>query len=141
MEGETWYSWAMQQVTNLSTEEIESGYKLEAAFASMSVVSMNYWLGRFILEGKAISGKDYSPDSVYQLCCRLQRSLRNADHGDINLFVTGFWKSDQIVTLGLLHFIGPANGYTCTLHIHSVINRLGSLVCFSRVSYADPVNS
>ena len=40
----------------------------------------------------------------------------------------------QIVTLGLFHFIGPANGYTCTLHIHSAITRLG-------VSFADPVNS
>ena len=38
---------------------------------------------------------------------------------------TGFWKTDQIVTLGLFHFIGPANGYTCTLHIHSTIIRLG----------------
>ena len=55
------------------------------------------------------------------------------------LFVTGFWKTDQIVTLGLFHFIGPANGYTCTLHIH--ITKLGGLVCFSRASFADPVNS
>ena len=39
--------------------------------------------------------------------------------------VTGFWKTDQIVTLGLFHFIGPANGYTCTLHIHGAITRLG----------------
>ena len=38
----TWFSWAMQQVKNLSTKEIESGYKLKAAFASMSVVAMNY---------------------------------------------------------------------------------------------------
>ena len=59
------------------------------------------------------------------------------------LFVTGFWKTDRIVTLGLFHFIGPANGYTgtCTLHIHSAITGLGWLVCFSRVSFVDPVNS
>ena len=31
--------------------------------------------------------------------------------------VTGFWKPNRIVTLGLIHFIGPGNGYTCTLHI------------------------
>ena len=40
-------------------------------------------------------------------------------------YVTGFWKTGQIVTLGLFHFIGPANGYTCTLHMHSAITRLG----------------
>ena len=41
------------------------------------------------------------------------------------LYVTGFWKTDRIVTLGLFHFIGPANGYTHTLHIHTAIVRLG----------------
>ena len=56
-------------------------------------------------------------------------------------YVPGFWKTDQIVTLGLFDFIGPANGHTRTLHIHSVIARLGGLVCFSRASFADPVNS
>ena len=41
-------------------------------------------------------------------------------------FVTGFWKtSNRIVTLGLFHFIGPGNGYTYTLQIHSAINSLG----------------
>ena len=33
--------------------------------------------------------------------------------------VTGFSKTDQIVTLGLFHFVGPVNGYTHTLHIHN----------------------
>ena len=30
--------------------------------------------------------------------------------------MTGFQKTDQSVTLGLFHFIGPANGYNRTLH-------------------------
>ena len=34
-------------------------------------------------------------------------------------FVTGFWKTDQLVTLGLFHFIGQANSYTHTLYTHS----------------------
>ena len=42
-------------------------------------------------------------------------------------YVTGFWKTNQIITLGLFHFIGPANAYTLLhyMHIHSAINRLG----------------
>ena len=56
-------------------------------------------------------------------------------------YVTGFWKTDQIVTLGLFHFIGPANSYSHTLHIHTAIIRLVWLVCFSRATFADPVNS
>ena len=34
------------------------------------------------------------------------------------LYVTGYWKTDQIVTLGLFHFIGPADSYTHTLPMH-----------------------
>ena len=56
-------------------------------------------------------------------------------------YVTGFWKTDRIVTIGLFHFIGPANGHIHTLHIHSEITKLGGLVCFSVASFADPVNS
>ena len=57
-------------------------------------------------------------------------------------YVTGFWKTDQIVTLGLLHFIGPAIilvNYTHTLPIHSAITRLDQLVCFSRARFYDHV--
>ena len=39
--------------------------------------------------------------------------------------VIGFWNTEQIVTLGLFHFIGPANGYTHTLPIQSTITKLG----------------
>ena len=56
----------------------------------------------------------------------------------IYAYVTGLRKTDQIVTLGLFHFSGPANGHTRTLHI---LSRLGGLVCFSRVSFANPINS
>ena len=81
----TWCIWATQRVKNLSTEDKESGFKLEVMFASMSVLAMNYWLGCFILEARTMSGKEDSPGSVYQLICGLQRSLKNADRADINL--------------------------------------------------------
>ena len=35
----------------------------------------------------------------------------------------------------------PSNGYTCTLHIHSANTRLSRLVCLSRASFVNPVNS
>ena len=73
----------------------------------------------------------------YQLlkqCYHSQKSIQKAYS-----YVTGFWKTDQIVTQDPFHFIGPANSYTCTLHIHSAIGRLGWLVCFSRASFANPV--
>ena len=50
-------------------------------------------------------------------------------------------KTDHVVTVGLFHFIGPASSYTHTLPIHSAIIRLNWLVCFSRASFSDHVNS
>ena len=77
---------------------------------------------------------------VWSLDCQCRRN--NATKFSWSaIYVTGFWKTDQIVILGLFHFIGPANGHTRILHIHSAITRLGGLVCFSRVSFADHVNS
>ena len=45
----SWFSWTIQRVKNLSIEEIESGYKLAVVIASMSITSMNNWLGHFTL--------------------------------------------------------------------------------------------
>ena len=45
----SWFSWTIQLVKNLSIEEIESGYKLAVVIASMSITSMNNWLGHFTL--------------------------------------------------------------------------------------------
>ena len=39
-------------------------------------------------------------------------------------YVTGYWKTDRNVTLGLLHFIAPANSHTHTLPVHCYIKRL-----------------
>ena len=49
----------------------------------------------------------------------LKMALKNSP------YVTGFWKTAQIVTLGPFHFIGPANSYTHILPIHSAFTRLG----------------
>ena len=38
-----------------------------------------------------------------------------------SLFVTGYWKTDHIVTLGQLQFIGPANSHTHALSMHHCI--------------------
>ena len=81
----------------------------------------------------------YTHDSVhetihwYHYCLWIVKSL--------TLYVTGFWKTDQIVTLGQFHFIGQTNGHTRTLCIHSVSIRLDWLVCFSRATFANPVNT
>ena len=57
--------------------------------------------------------------------------------------VTGFWKTDQNVTLGQLHFLGPAtcNNHTHTLSMHCCKTRLSCLVCFFRANFAEHAKS
>ena len=55
--------------------------------------------------------------------------------------MTGYWKTDHNVTLGQLHFIGPANSHTHALSMHCCITGLSWLVCFSRAGFADRVKS
>ena len=44
-----------------------------------------FWLQRFVLEVRKGNGEHSCPDSLHQLCCVLQRVLRNAEQ-DINFF-------------------------------------------------------
>ena len=57
------------------------------------------------------------------------------------MWLPGYWKTDHNVTLGQLHFIGPANSHTHALSMHCCITGLSWLVCFSRAGFADRVKS
>ena len=47
-----WYNWALYRLENLSQDEMGSEYELFSEFTTMSVLAMNYWLGKFVLEGQ-----------------------------------------------------------------------------------------
>ena len=64
----TWCSWASHRLKNMSQEEMENGHELDTKLMSMSTESMNYWLGKFLLEVRTVNSKEYSLDSLYQLC-------------------------------------------------------------------------
>ena len=52
-------------------------------------------------------------------------------------YVTGYWKTDHKVTLGQLHFIGPANSHT-----HALLHYWAKLTSLlSRDAFADRVKS
>ena len=46
------------------------------------------------------------------------------DHTETMQYMTEYWRTDRNVTLGQLHFIGPANSHTHTLSVHCCINGL-----------------
>ena len=73
----TWCNWASHHLKNMSQEKLENGHELDTKLTSMSTESMNYWLGKFLLEVRTVSSKEYSSDSLYQLCWGLHRSLRD----------------------------------------------------------------
>ena len=68
-----------------------------------------------------------------------ESSYQPAKKKKMELFVTGFWKTDRNVTLGQLHFLGPANSPTHILSMHCCNTRLSFLVYFSRADFADHV--
>ena len=47
--------------------------------------------------------------------------IANTHLAIIYIIVTGYWKTDHNVTLGQLHFIGPANSHTHALSMHYCI--------------------
>ena len=59
----------------------------------------------------------------------------------LKLYVTGFWKTDQNVTLDLLYFIGPANSYTHTLPFIVALPGLAYTGLLFKGSFANYVNS
>ena len=45
---------------------------------------MIYIQKAYVHTGRTKSGKEYCPDSLYQLCCGLLRSLREANCAEVN---------------------------------------------------------
>ena len=46
------------------------------------------------------------------------------------IYVTGYWKTDRNVTLGLFHFIGPADSHTHSLPMHCALIGLADWSAF-----------
>ena len=59
---------------------------LDVDIRKMSNAAINHWLQRFVLETRKSNGEHYSPDSLHQICCVLQRAIRAAGNTDINFF-------------------------------------------------------
>ena len=81
---------------------------------------------------------------VWCVCVCMKASyltMIRSNNAWILVYVTGYWKTDHNVTLGQLHFIGPANSHIHALSMHCCISGLSRLVCFSRAGFADHVKS
>ena len=55
--------------------ELHKVCALSADIAAMDVLSLNYWLSKFVMELAKKSGERYPPKSVYGIICSLKRHL------------------------------------------------------------------
>jgi hypothetical protein len=58
---------------------------------------INYWLAKFVVEirKKKPSGEPYPPNTLYQLCCGIQRYFRENGRPELNLFQNACFKKFQ----------------------------------------------
>ena len=75
-------------------------------------------------------GKDISKGFTLLRDVLLRGSERIFRYTVLAIYVTGFWKTDHNVTLGQLHFLGPANSHTHTLSMHCAIPGLAAWSAF-----------
>lgn len=84
-----WGAWVKERKRVGFVEDDEKKYLLcdNILEMHMSLESLSSWLLKFVMEVRKESCDDYSPDSIYGMCCGLQRELRMNDREDVYLFV------------------------------------------------------
>ena len=48
--------------------------------------SLTFWLPKFVVEVRKGNGDPYPPNSLYQICCGLQRGLKAANRAELDIF-------------------------------------------------------
>ena len=84
-----WKEWAAHRKENL-IEESEFENPLCDDFGTNSVDCLKFWLPKFVADIRKIDETCYPPNSLYQICCGLQRSLASVDKAEVNIFTPKF---------------------------------------------------
>ena len=89
-----WSEWAKHRNEKVMVGD-EKSHGLIDDVSQMSLDDLSFWLPRFVMEVKKEKGDDYPPNSLYSLCCGIQRRLRcdeNPVVSDINIFTDSRFK-------------------------------------------------
>ncbi len=90
---EVWAAWAKGRIKLPSADRLEWEHELCEVFTTTSVSAMQFWLPKFIPELRRAEKVPYPPDSLYAICCGLQRSLKFDDRAEVQWFKdNGFTK-------------------------------------------------
>ena len=74
-----WKEWVIARKSMCLVEDSEKEYVISEKFFDMPVEAISFWLPKFIVEVRNKKGESYPPDTLYGLCCGLQRSLKEND--------------------------------------------------------------
>ena len=81
-----WFSWAVTRSACL-IEEAEKLHVLSSDLSEMSTDNVAFWLPKFVVEVRKENGEFYPPNSLYALCCALQRDIRTKNgRSHVNFF-------------------------------------------------------
>ena len=83
-----WEEWAVEcNVKVKKNSSKEKYYEVNPDIKKVANEQLDYWLGKFVLEirKKKEPGSVYPPNTLYQMCCGLQRFL--GDNGRPGLFL------------------------------------------------------
>ena len=79
-----WIDWT--EYRRMAAEEDADESELPSALINqLTKTELNYWLSHFVLEVRRRNGDCYPPNTLYQICCGLQRAIRETSPG-WNLF-------------------------------------------------------
>lgn len=71
--------WAVGIFEAWRVQRITKGKETIPDLLVMTDNEVNAWLARFCVECRRMDGKEFPPGTLYQICCGLQRHLRNND--------------------------------------------------------------
>jgi hypothetical protein len=105
-----WTVWATARRSNL-VEEGEHEFTLSNDIVSMCAKSIAFWLPKFVMEARKENGEYYPPNSLYSLCCGLQRHICNQE-STINLFTNDHFEHICKVLDSQMKQLNPTGKFT-----------------------------
>ena len=84
-----WEEWAVERNVKVrKNSSKEKYYEVNPDIKKVANEQLDYWLGKFVLEigKKKKPGGVYLPNTLYQMCCGLQRFLRDNGRPGLDVF-------------------------------------------------------
>ncbi|XP_031549389.1 zinc finger MYM-type protein 3-like [Actinia tenebrosa] len=94
---QTWKEWAEERSKLCSTSVSDKYQVVDLDILQLSKEELDYWLAKFVLEvrKKKTPGECYPPNTLYQICCGIQRFLKENGKQEFKLFTDTSFKLFQ----------------------------------------------